>query len=260
MPPPPLEAKGAFPVREQFAPTPTEAVSGPENVLRPTHRERTGEKMSAIDAGVRAPETPWRDEIRAMLQLTWPMILTNLGQTAMTATDVLMMGRLGPDALAAGSLGANLYFMPLIFGLGLMTAASPMIATELGRQRHSVRDVRRTVRQGLWLASHGVDPDLVPPLAGRGDPRSPWARSRGWRAMAGSYVHYADVGELAVLRLSGAALLHLGAGAAALGADHRVQRGRVQRLRQLVPDVRQSRLPGAWPAGLGRRDDDVVAC
>ena len=93
------------------------AVSGPEE-FRPTHRERTGEDMSAIDAGVRAPETPWRDEIRAMLQLSWPMILTNLGQTAMTATDVLMMGRLGPDALAAGSLGANLYFMPLIFGLG----------------------------------------------------------------------------------------------------------------------------------------------
>jgi len=62
------------------------------------------------------------------------------------------MGRLGPDALAGGSLGANLYFMPLIFGLGLMTAASPMIASELGRNRHSVRDVRRTVRQGLWLA------------------------------------------------------------------------------------------------------------
>jgi multidrug resistance protein, MATE family len=116
------------------------------------YRERTGKDMSTIEAVVRAPETPWRDEIRAMLQLSWPMILTNLGQTAMTATDVLMMGRLGPDALAAGSLGANLYFMPLIFGLGLMTAASPMIATELGRKRHSVRDVRRTVRQGLWLA------------------------------------------------------------------------------------------------------------
>ncbi len=87
-----------------------------------------------------------------MLALSWPMILTNLGQTAMTATDVLMMGRLGPDALAAGSLGSNLYFLPLIFGLGLMLATSPMIATELGRRRHSVRDIRRTVRQGLWVA------------------------------------------------------------------------------------------------------------
>ena len=30
----------------------------------------------------------------------------------MTATDVVMMGWLGPDALAAGALGANLYFAP----------------------------------------------------------------------------------------------------------------------------------------------------
>ena len=95
--------------------------------------------MSAIEAGAQASGHPWRGEIRAMLALSWPMILTNLGQTAMTATDVLMMGRLGPDALAAGSLGSNLYFLPLIFGLGLMLATSPMMATELGRRRHSVR-------------------------------------------------------------------------------------------------------------------------
>lgn len=102
-----------------------------------------------IDRTVRKP---WRAEIRAMLALAWPMILTNLGQTAMTATDVMMMGRLGPDALAAGTLGANLYFAPMIFGLGLVLAVSPMIAFEIGRRRHSVRDVRRTVRQGLWIA------------------------------------------------------------------------------------------------------------
>lgn len=99
------------------------------------------------------PKGPWRAEARAMLALAWPMILTNLAQTAMTTTDVMMMGRLGPDALAAGTLGANLYFMPMIFGLGLILATSPMMAFELGRRRHSVRDVRRTVRQGLWIAT-----------------------------------------------------------------------------------------------------------
>lgn len=96
---------------------------------------------------------PWRAEIRATLALAWPMVLTNLGQTAMTTTDVMMMGRLGPHALAAGTLGANLYFTPMIFGLGLMLAVSPMIAFELGRRRHSVRDVRRTLRQGLWIGA-----------------------------------------------------------------------------------------------------------
>ena len=98
------------------------------------------------------------------------MVLTNLGQTAMTATDVMMMGRLGADTLAGGALGANLYFAPLIFGLGLMLATSPMMATELGRKRHSVRDLRRTVRQGLWLAVLDRHPDLAAAVARRGDP------------------------------------------------------------------------------------------
>ena len=99
-----------------------------------------------------ASASTWRAEIGAMMALAWPMILTNLGQTAMTATDVMMMGRLGADALASGTLGANLYFAPMIFGMGLILAVSPMVAFELGRKRHSVRDVRRTVRQGLWIA------------------------------------------------------------------------------------------------------------
>ena len=50
----------------------------------------------------------WAGEARATLVLAWPLILTNLAQTLMTATDVVMMGWLGPDALAAGALGANL--------------------------------------------------------------------------------------------------------------------------------------------------------
>lgn len=98
-------------------------------------------------------ENPWRNEARSMLALAWPMILTNLAQVAMTATDVAMIGRLGPDVLAAGALGSNLYFAPLICGLGLAYATAPMMAAELGRKRHSVRDIRRTVRQGMWLSA-----------------------------------------------------------------------------------------------------------
>lgn len=108
--------------------------------------------MSTQTLGVSDAGHSWAYESRAMLSLAWPMILTNLAQTAMTATDVMIIGRLGADALAAGALGTNLYFAPLIFGLGLMYATSPMMATERGRFKHSVRDIRRTVRQGLWLA------------------------------------------------------------------------------------------------------------
>src|SRR5687767_11626374 len=99
--------------------------------------------MTSLDTGAKAPAHLWRDEIRATLSLSWPMVLTNLAQVAMTATDVIFLGRLGPDMLAASALGANLYFTPMIFGLGLMLASSPMMATALGRKLHTVRDLRR---------------------------------------------------------------------------------------------------------------------
>jgi MATE family multidrug resistance protein len=91
-------------------------------------------------------------ELRATIALAAPLILSNLSQIALQTTDVIMMGWLGPEALAAGTLGTNLNFAFLIFGMGLVTATSPLIAIELGRRRHSVREVRRSVRQGVWVA------------------------------------------------------------------------------------------------------------
>lgn len=95
---------------------------------------------------------PWRTEIRATLLLAYPLILTNLAQAAIHATDVILLGWMGPRTLAAGALGVNLVNACLIFGTGLVTASAPMMARELGRFRHSVRDVRRTVRQAMWAA------------------------------------------------------------------------------------------------------------
>lgn len=108
--------------------------------------------MASAADNAKTPGLVWLAEARATIALAFPMILTNIAQMAMTTTDVIMMGRLGPQQLAAGALGGNIYFGPMMAGLGLMLATSPMIASELGRNRYSVRDVRRTVRQGLWLA------------------------------------------------------------------------------------------------------------
>lgn len=93
----------------------------------------------------------WRDEFRATLSLAWPLILANLSGSLIHATDVFLLGKLGPQTLAAGALATNLVMSILIFGMGLMIATAPMIASEIGRKRNSVRDVRRTVRQGLWM-------------------------------------------------------------------------------------------------------------
>jgi MATE family multidrug resistance protein len=94
----------------------------------------------------------WREEIRATLALAWPLIMTNIAQSLIHATDVILLGWAGPRTLAAATLGINIYLAFLIFGLGLMIAASPMLAKELGANPHSVREVRRTVRQAMWAA------------------------------------------------------------------------------------------------------------
>ena len=100
----------------------------------------------------------WRDEFRATMTLAWPLILANVTQQAIQATDVLLMGRLGATQLAAATLALNLTFTVNVLLLGLLTAASPMMATALGKRSNAVRDVRRTFRAGLWLLFFTVPP------------------------------------------------------------------------------------------------------
>ena len=112
-----------------------------------------------------AAETPLPDrrsarlvELRATLALAWPLILANVTQQVIQATDVLLMGRLGATQLAAATLALNLTFTINVFLLGLVTAASPMMATALGQRSNAVRDVRRTFRAGLWLLIFAIPP------------------------------------------------------------------------------------------------------
>ena len=100
----------------------------------------------------------WHDELRATLALAWPLILANLTQQAIQATDVLLMGRLGSTQLAAATLALNLTFTFNLLMLGLLTASSPMMATALGQRFNAVRDVRRTFRAGLWLLALMLPP------------------------------------------------------------------------------------------------------
>ena len=102
--------------------------------------------------------SPWRTEFGATLALAWPLILANLTMAMIQASDVVLMGWLGPRPLAAATLGINLNFALSLICLGLVTASSPMIATALGRRSSNVRDVRRTFRQSLWLIATVTPP------------------------------------------------------------------------------------------------------
>lgn len=102
-----------------------------------------------------------REELSATLRLAWPLILGNLASSAISTTDVLMLGWLGPEPLAAAALTVNLYNLLMLAGVGLSVAISPMIAAAIGRKVGAVRDSRRSFRMGLWLVTFYALPATV---------------------------------------------------------------------------------------------------
>jgi MATE family multidrug resistance protein len=100
----------------------------------------------------RPGHTPFRQELAATLRLAAPLAVTNLLQMLVFAIDVVFVARLGPDALAAASLATTLFGLVMWCLIGMTGACAPLIAAELGRRAHAVREVRRSVRMALWLA------------------------------------------------------------------------------------------------------------
>jgi MATE family multidrug resistance protein len=94
----------------------------------------------------------WREEFSATLALAWPLVLAQLTQMAIYSTDVLMLGWLGPEALAASALAVNLVFLFNFTGMGLVTASAPLIAAALGTRTSAARDVRRSFRSAVHAA------------------------------------------------------------------------------------------------------------
>ncbi len=78
-----------------------------------------------------APCTPvrenlWRTEINATVKLALPIALTQLGQVAMMTSDLILVGHLGDNALAAAALAQTVFFGAFMIGMGLMAAVSPL--------------------------------------------------------------------------------------------------------------------------------------
>lgn len=94
----------------------------------------------------------WRDEIAATFKLAWPLALANLLQMLVHAVDVIFVARLGERELAASALAIALFGLVMWALSGLTGIVAALIAEELGRRRHAVREVRRSVRMALWLA------------------------------------------------------------------------------------------------------------
>ncbi len=107
-----------------------------------------------------APAT-LKGEFRALARLAGPLVGANLLQMAVSGVDVIFVARLGTVELAAATLGVFLFNILMYALIGLTSAAAPIIAAELGRRKHAVREVRRSFRMALWVAAAGSVPVLL---------------------------------------------------------------------------------------------------
>ncbi|MBT9330589.1 MATE family efflux transporter [Paracidobacterium acidisoli] len=116
-----------------------------------------------------------RAELRALLALAIPVVLSEIGWMTMTIVDLIMVGKLGPDAIGAVGLGNAVYYAPSLFGIGLLLGLDTLVSQSWGAGDYD--GCHRSLAQGIYIAlavtpllmlvvfgaeivftGHGVDP------------------------------------------------------------------------------------------------------
>jgi multidrug resistance protein, MATE family len=81
--------------------------------------------------------------------LAFPVMLSQLGQVLVGVADSMMVGRLGAEPLAAASLANSIFFVVLMFGIGVSMAITPLVAMADGK--NNPRRISRLFNHGFII-------------------------------------------------------------------------------------------------------------
>jgi MATE family multidrug resistance protein len=70
-----------------------------------------------------------------LLRLAAPVVAAELGWMAMWLVDTMLVGRVGPEAIGAVSVGGSLFYTIAIFGVGLLLGLDYAVAHAYGAGR-----------------------------------------------------------------------------------------------------------------------------
>lgn len=73
--------------------------------------------------------------LNELLRLTWPIAVSTLSYSIMTLVDTLLVGHLGPAALAGVGLGGTAAFALLCFSIGLLRGCKTLVSQAVGARR-----------------------------------------------------------------------------------------------------------------------------
>lgn len=80
-----------------------------------------------------SPDIDWGEFYRNVFSLVIPMSLQNLINVGVTAADVIMLGRVGEEALSGASLAGQVQFIMVLFLFGLTSGATVLTAQYWGK-------------------------------------------------------------------------------------------------------------------------------
>jgi MATE family multidrug resistance protein len=92
----------------------------------------------------------FREDLRPILHLGWPMVMTQLFIMATGFVDTAMAGHYGAVDLAGVALGGNVMWPAILLLTGTTMALAPITSQLRGAGR--VHDVGHQARQGLWIS------------------------------------------------------------------------------------------------------------
>ena len=164
-----------------------------------------------------AGQAKWRPELRTLVALAIPVVLSELGWMAQGIVDTIMVGKLGPAAIGAVALGNAVCFPPSLCAFGLLLGLDTLVAQAYGRNDHEA--CHRWLAQGvyltliltpplmllLWLASFGFAPfGITPEVAG---PAGSYLRILNWGTLplllyGGTRRYLQAVGDVHVITIT----------------------------------------------------------
>ncbi|RZU46788.1 MATE family multidrug resistance protein [Fluviicoccus keumensis] len=91
----------------------------------------------------------WQHELKQLLILMGPILITQLAQAGYGFVDTIMAGQVSPLDLAAVAIGSGLWLPVFLLISGTVMATTPLVAAAYGAGRHP--EVAHIVHQSLWV-------------------------------------------------------------------------------------------------------------
>ncbi len=109
-----------------------------------------------------------KEHYKTNMRIALPVMIGQLGHTMVSVADSIMVGQLGTVELAAVALANSLFAIFMVFGIGITSGITPLVAKADGMKSNHLQGV--LLRHGFWInliasiALFGVISLLTPAL------------------------------------------------------------------------------------------------